>query len=84
MINKRLLRVGFVQNNPVFGNVQKNLARVEKLLEGQSADLFVFPELFATGYQFKNKKEVQGLAEQVPEGTTTNALTSVAKKTTHL
>ena len=54
------MRVGFVQNNPVFGNVQKNLARVEKLLEGQSADLFVFPELFATGYQFQHKKEVQG------------------------
>ena len=80
MKNKRLFRVGFVKNNPVFGNVQKNLARVEKLLEGQSADLFVLPELFATGYQFKNKKEVQGLAEQVPEGTTTKALTSVAKK----
>ena len=74
------MRVGFVQNNPVFASVQKNLDRVEELLDGHRADLFVLPELFATGYQFKNKKEGQGVAEQVPEGTTTNALTSVAKK----
>ena len=74
------MRVGFVQNNPVFASVQKNLDRVEELLDGHRADLFVLPELFATGYQFKNRKEVQGLAEQVPEGTTTNALTAISKK----
>ena len=50
------MRVGFVQNNPVFANVQENLSRVEKLLAGHSADLFVLPELFATGYQFKDKE----------------------------
>ena len=74
------MRVGFVQNNPVFASVQKNLDRVEELLDGHRADLFVLPELFATGYQFKNRKEVQGLAEQVPEGITTNALTAISKK----
>ena len=80
MINKRLFRVGFVQNNPVFASVQKNLDRVEELLDVHRADLFLLPELFATGYQFKNRKEVQGLAEQVPEGITTNALTAISKK----
>jgi predicted amidohydrolase len=74
------MRVGCVQNNPVFGSVQENLDRVEKLLAGHSADLFVLPELFATGYQFVDREEAQSLAEQVPEGVTTCALTAIAKK----
>ena len=75
------MRVGFVQNNPVFANIQENLSRVEKLLAGQSADLFVLPELFATGYQFKDQEESRSLAELVPRGVTTSKLTAIAKKT---
>ena len=75
------MRVGFVQNNPVFANIQENLNRVEKLLAGQSADLFVLPELFATGYQFKDQEESRSLAELVPKGVTTSMLTAIAKKT---
>ena len=75
------MRVGFVQNNPVFANIQENLSRVEKLLAGQSADLFVLPELFATGYQFKDQEESSSLAELVPTGITTSKLTAIAKKT---
>ena len=75
------MRVGFVQNNPVFASVQENLSRVEKLLAGHSADLFVLPELFATGYQFKDKAETRSLAELVPGGVTTNMLTALAKQT---
>ena len=74
------MRVGFVQNNPVFGSVLENLDEVEALLEGHSADLFVLPELFATGYQFKDFEESRSLAEQVPGGVTTSALTAIAKK----
>ena len=42
------MKAGFVQYHPEFGNVQANLDRVEKLLEGKRADLFVLPELFST------------------------------------
>ncbi len=75
------MRVGFVQNNPIFANVQENLCRIEKLLEGQSADLFVLPELFATGYQFKDMDESRSLAELIPGGVTTTMLTAIAKQT---
>jgi len=75
------MRVGLVQNNPVFANVQVNLNRVEKLLAGQNADLFVLPELFASGYQFKDQEECRSLAELVPGGVTTSKLTTIAKKT---
>ncbi|MFP6637939.1 MAG: nitrilase-related carbon-nitrogen hydrolase [Nitrospinaceae bacterium] len=81
MKNKELIRVGFVQNKPIFGNIQENLDRVEKLLDGHDADLFVFPELFATGYQFKDMAESRSLAEHIPGGTITNALIALAQKT---
>jgi len=58
----------------------ENLDEVEALLEGHSADLFVLPELFATGYQFKDLEESRNLAELVPGGVTTSALTALAKK----
>ncbi|MBT5651496.1 MAG: acyltransferase [Nitrospina sp.] len=74
------MRVGFVQNKPIFGNVLENLEGVEALLKGHSGDLFVLPELFATGYQFKDFEESRSLAEQVPGGVTTSALTAIAKK----
>lgn len=74
------MKVGFVQNNPVFGSVQENLERIETLLEGYSADLFVLPELFATGYQFKGLEEAHQYAEPIPGGLTTNFLKSLAKK----
>lgn len=74
------MRVGFVQNNPVFASIQENLNRVDELLKGHSADLFVLPELFATGYQFKDMEESRSLAELVPGGVTTGMLTSISKK----
>ena len=80
MESKQLLRAGFVQNNPIFASVQQNLNRIEKLIKNQNADLFVLPELFATGYQFKDMKESRGLAEPIPGGVTTSRLTAIAKK----
>lgn len=75
------MRVGFIQNKPVFGNVLENLNRVEELFKDHNADLFVLPELFATGYQFKDMEESRNLAELIPGGVTTSALTAIAKKT---
>jgi predicted amidohydrolase len=81
MKNNRLFRVGFVQNKPVFGNVLENINRVEELIQGHKADLFVLPELFATGYQFKDMDESRNFAEPIPGGITTRSLTALAKKT---
>lgn len=74
------MKVGFVQNNSEFGNVQTNLDHVEKLIIGKEADLFVLPELFATGYQFKNREESAQFAEPVPDGITSRFLCTLAKK----
>jgi predicted amidohydrolase len=73
------MKVGFVQNNPRFGEVESNLARIEELLNGQSADLVVLPELCATGYQFTSKKEARALAEPIADGPTCRALQKMAQ-----
>ena len=74
------MKVGFVQNDPPFGEVEKNLEHVVRVLSSQKADLFVLPELFTTGYQFTRREEALRLAEPIPDGMTTQALLDLAKK----
>ena len=72
------MRVGFVQFDPIFGQVEKNLSTIERLVEGQRADLLVLPELCTTGYCFVSKREARELAEPV-NGPTIGALKKLAK-----
>jgi predicted amidohydrolase len=74
------MKVAIVQNRPEFGNVQGNLNRIEEILVGKAADLYVLPELFATGYRFKDMDEAHHYAELVPSGMTTNFLISLAQQ----
>jgi len=66
------MRIGIVQSSPTFGKVEKNLHRVEKLMGEGRADLWVLPELFATGYQFVSREDLERLAEPIPNGNTTH------------
>ena len=74
------MRVGFIQNNPVFGKIESNLSKIETLFSYDNTDLMVLPELFNTGYHFLNREEVLTLSESVPEGPTTQALIRICKK----
>ena len=80
MKNKELFRVGFIQNNPVFGEIEYNLSIAESLLIQNTADLTILPELFSTGYNFLNKEEAFNLSEVIPEGPTTQSLIRICKK----
>ncbi len=62
------MKVGFVQFAPQLGEVARNLERVEKLIEGVESDVFVLPELFATGYLFPDTDAVSAVAEKAGEG----------------
>ena len=73
------MRIGIVQSNPIFGKVEKNLHRVEELMGEGKADLWVLPELFATGYQFVSRKDLEQLAEPIPNGNTTQTLIDIAQ-----
>jgi len=56
------LLVTAVQTSPVFGEVRSNVDTALGLIPAD-ADLVVLPELFASGYQFRDRDEARGLAE---------------------
>ena len=62
-----MIRVAIVQTNPEFGNLPKNVFDAAALIGSVEADLYVLPELFSTGYNFINRKEVEKLSEP-PDG----------------
>jgi predicted amidohydrolase len=68
------MKIGFVQTEPAFGEIQDNIQQVRALLADQQADLWVLPELFATGYQFVSRDEAYDLAEDAAHGPTAAAL----------
>ena len=74
------MKVGYIQNSPIFGEVEKNFSQINKLSSGVNADLIVLPELFATGYTFTSKEEAQEMAEGV-DGITANFLKEISNKT---
>ena len=75
------MKVGFVQFNPVFGEVDANIAKTLSLIEKiDKADLLVLPELFNTGYLIVSQGEIDALAEEIPHGKTTQALSTAARE----
>jgi len=74
------MKAGFYQFNPAFGEKENNIQTVISAVRRSGADLLVLPEFFATGYQFLSVDEVAELAEPVPDGDTTRALTELSRK----
>jgi predicted amidohydrolase len=73
------MKICVYQTFPEFGKIEENVNKVISVLDNIEADLVVLPELFNSGYQFITKQEVIRLAEEVPQGYTTQALVRVAK-----
>ena len=74
------MKVGYIQNSPVFGENDINFAQIEEMSKNIKADLIVLPELFATGYTFISKEEALNLAEKV-NGITSQFLQKISQKT---
>ncbi|MCU0644915.1 MAG: acyltransferase [bacterium] len=74
------MKVGFIQFEVLFGKKDSNLATIARLMEPESADLWVMPELFNVGYLFNSWDDLASLAEEIPNGETTRFLISLAKK----
>ncbi len=74
------MRVGFLQLRVKFGEVKKNVKKAVTLLGKVEDATIVLPELFNTGYLFKNQRELNSLAEPVLKGYTVSEMKKVAKK----
>lgn len=76
-----MARIGFLQNHPSFGAVDRNLEAARGILAdaGGEADLWVFPELFASGYLMGTPEEASRLSERIPDGPTTRWLIGLAR-----
>ena len=75
------MKAAFVQYKPVYLQVDQNLDRVEQLIEGIDADLVVLPEVFATGYYFKDAEDLKKVAEPLDDGKTAKRFVQWAEKT---
>lgn len=74
------MNIAAVQTGPEFGRKEANTAAALELMASVKADLFVLPELFATGYHFADAAEAAGMAEPV-DGPTFRALARHARTT---
>jgi predicted amidohydrolase len=75
-----MVRIGFLQFHPIFGKVRHNVDKVINSLQKVSADIIVLPELPFTGYYFKDRKELQFLAEEVSDSATVETLIDLCKE----
>jgi predicted amidohydrolase len=74
------MKIGYIQNAPVFGAKEKNFQEVRSLLKDIRADLLVLPELFATGYTFISREEAGAMAE-TSDGRTADFLKELSEQT---
>jgi predicted amidohydrolase len=59
-----MFKIGVLQNDPKFLKAKENVAAALDLMDRLRADLWVLPELFASGYNFKTKAEAAKCAER--------------------
>jgi predicted amidohydrolase len=74
-----MIKVGFYQFCPTFGDVRANLHKIAEAIDDTKADILVLPELCTTGYLFTSRDEVAKLAEPIP-GPTTLFLENVTRR----
>jgi predicted amidohydrolase len=74
-----MIKVGYFQFHPIFGEVQKNLKTVVDALSDVSADIIVLPELPFSGYYFKDREELKTLSEDVYNSSTVETLCKICK-----
>ncbi len=82
-MSKKLIKVGAIQFEPIFGEKERNIDKMAKLVDeaaNQGAELVVLPEMANSGYVFATRDEAYKLAEQVPDGPTIRRLESIARE----
>ncbi len=74
------VKIGFLQLRPQFGKVKDNVRAAKSMLSTVTEATVVLPELFNTGYLFRNMEEVRRLSESVARGYTVGEMKKLAKQ----
>lgn len=75
-----MLRVGFFQFAPTFGEIATNLSKVVSALRSAEADIIVLPELPFTGYLFQDRSELASLAQDPATSPIVSSLVELCRK----
>lgn len=79
-MDKKMVKAGFFQFTPEFGNVDANLKTVVSALRNTEADIIVLPELAFSGYLFSDRQELESLADDPHQSETVTRLTMLCRK----
>lgn len=74
------MQAAVLQYDPTYLEVEANLNEAERLLKDIVADLIVLPELFASGYFFQSRDDLELVAEPAAGGKTCDRLIGWAKQ----
>ena len=58
------MKIATVQNSPVFGEKEKNINDLLKMMDSTPAELYILPEMSYSGYQLVSKEEAETLADK--------------------
>ena len=81
--NESLVKIACIQMEPHVGLKGQNVEKTLKLIDQaacNNARLIVLPELCNSGYVFETRDEAFALAEEIPNGTTTQAWCEAAAR----
>ena len=73
--------VAVVQTDTRFGCVERNIEHALSLMKSKRADMYVLPELFATGYNILSTPEIRSMAETADAGPAAQAMQEWARRT---
>ena len=59
------MKIATVQNSPLFGEKEKNINDLLKMMDSTEAELYILPEMSYSGYQLVSKEEAANLADKV-------------------
>ncbi len=74
-----MIRIGCIQSNPIFGDIDSNLKKFKEFVSEADADLLVFPELAFTGYFFTSSQQAKQYSQPV-DGMLAKKIRQIAKE----
>ena len=76
-----MIKAGFIQFQPAFGDLDKTISRLNILFEdAKNADLLVLPELANSGYNFDSFEQAYELSETIEKSTYLNFIAEFANR----